>query len=185
MLSKMQAAKHDMPSSYERHLDPDDRRRGMTQASKRAQFLNQLSDSTIHSVSPPNSLPDQWNLAQLATSPHQEYRHKRIQAPIAISSDEEATIGNISDLIDDDLETDIDAWSSTLTPNPAIRDAAAMPEKAYQNSAENELPGFDTLLHLATENKNAADSRLGATVVAGSGSRRGRRRVIQDDSDDE
>ncbi|KAL2059318.1 hypothetical protein ABVK25_000610 [Lepraria finkii] len=111
------------------------------------------------------------------------------RTPIDLSSNEADADGNISDLIDDNVEEDVDVASLKSSPPPLTKPPKTFYQSQSKSSdinldSEEDLPDFGTLVQkvgpakatvLPHQSNEQSDSRR----------RKGARRVIEEDSDDE
>ena len=189
MLVRMQGCISDEDFRYESSLTSQDKKLGLEQAGKRAAFFRRPSSPTIsgHLVIP-NHTPDHIPMS----SPNEDFTCAPRRSASEVSSGEEEDVdGNVSGLIDDDTEDEVNLTSSISVPPPLPKVAApaCQPEReqSIQDAgSEDELPDFGTLVQSHEDTKATTSSRH---VERRNGTRlmnqRGGRKVIQDDSDDE
>ena len=188
MLAAIRNLPYDIDERHKLHLSVEDRRRGEAQAEKRSKFFRsplQHPISSQHSLDDPTPAPQGLK----RSAKHSNNTPQMDRTPIDLSSNEADADGNISDLIDDNVEEDVDAASLKSSPPPLTKP----PKPFYQSQSkssdinldsEEDLPDFGTLVQkvgpakatvLPHQSNEQSDSRR----------RKGARRVIEEDSDDE
>ena len=179
---------------YKEHLHPQDREAGQVQMEKRALYF------TSHSVDEPSlQTPGGSEAAltntQLRSSPA---RKKRTVIPsngsIAMSSaDELVSDDSLKDFLNDNVGEDIDLeFASSKSSQPPLRKCDQPfhePRKVLAQSdadSDDGLPEFGTLVQKDTTTSLVALSkRPDAQTCQPILQRRGGRKIVQDDSDDE
>lgn len=187
MLAAIRNLPYDIDERHKLHLSVEDRRRGEAQAEKRSNFFRsplQHPISSQHSLDDPTPAPQGLK----RSAKHSNNTPQVDRTPIDLSSNEADADGNINDLIDDNVEEDVDAASlksaSPLTKPPKPFYQSQSKSSDINLDSEEDLPDFGTLVQkvgpakatvLPHQSNEQSDSRR----------RKGARRVIEEDSDDE
>lgn len=179
---------------YKKHLHPSDEEAGQVQAETRTLYLRSLpageSSSQLSCGSkarmvdtPPRRSPTRGRQIAIPNN-----------APIAISSaDELASDDSLNDFLNDDMGEDIDlniasSKSSRRSSQKSDRPFHEPREGSLHRDADSDdgLPEFGTLVHKSGSIRSVASSkRLNGPMRPKTFQRRGGRKVVQDDSDDE
>jgi len=191
MLKNMRSKVETVGAYHERKLTLQDRSAGALQAEKRASFFSILPSPIGSSqLSLDNPAPAPANMPR----PQEDLEQSRTIAPIEVSSsDDDALESDLSDFIDNDIEGIVDAASYTSTPPTLSAKAAqllyqsrAKPPSLDLDDSEDELPDFGTLVQkVGATNATALTQRSDRQNSLKLLHRRGGRRVLQDDSDEE
>ena len=193
MLASMHRTPHDVDERYEKLLIPQDREQGEAQAERRARFFR--SPPQQHAT-PPQPLVGEETPAR--KSVERAGRHlddvshlDRTLIDIS-SSDELDGNGNISDLVDDGFEANIDNSSSKSSSPPLVEPSKPLNQAGKRffgldPDSEDELPDFSTLVQRLDSTKEDVTPQYPSKGQTDSrrNRRKGARMVVQDDSDDE
>lgn len=179
---------------YKRHLDSQDEEAGQMQAEKRALYFTS---------SPADELSSQLlGGSKVSTSntpkrPPTEGRNSTLPEDVAIaisSADDLASDDSLNDFLDDNMggeEMDLDIVTHKSTPPPfrkGDRSLYETREEAVYSDADSDdgLPEFDTLVQRGGSKRSVAVSRRSNEQMHHENlQRRSKRRVVQDDSEDE
>ena len=187
MLAAMHSIPLDIDERYEALLTPKDRERGEEQAEKRARFFrSRPQHPTAYQLSLDDGMPAPQGLEPAV---HPKETPQKDRTPVDISSDEADTNGNISDFINNDMMEDVDAASSKSSPPPSaspLRPFYQPQSRLFETDpdSEEDLPDFGTLVQKVGHTKVVALSHR-PNGQNDSRRRKGARRVVDDDSDDE
>ena len=189
MLQRMHGIKGDRIIRYEESLASQDEKTGKLQAAMRKEFFG-------HPPSPP--LPGQSVLDNHASGRDRSTLRSKVfetehtQNALATSSFEEIRMAlETQDPMHQDMQNHIDLFSSMLTlpASPvAVRplDRLSTGFIDQRSDSESELPEFGTLVHDVETPKTVASARASHQRDCRSHKiRRGKRKVVEDDSDDE
>ena len=188
MLSAMYNVSHDIDKKYQMHLSSEDRNEGEAQAEKRTKyFRSPLQRPNSSQLSPDDLTPARQNLGRSANPIKDVPAINR--TPIDVSSDEVEADGNISDLIYDHAEDDVDMASSTSSPPPLTKTSKPFYQSQGKSSdsdleSDEDLPDFGTLVQKVGP-KEANEFTRRTHGQSGPLRRNGGRKVVEDDSDEE
>lgn len=193
MLASMHRTPHDIDERYGKLLIPQDRKQGEAQAERRARFFR--SPPQQHTI-PPQLLVEEETRARKSVERagrHLDGISHLDQTLIDISSSDELDgNGNISELADDGFEANIDNSSSKSSSPPLVEPSkpfnqAGKRSFGFDPDSDNDLPDFGTLVRRLDSTREDVPPQCPSKDQTDSGRnrRKGARRVVQDDSDDE
>ena len=193
MLVSMHRMPHDIDERYGKLLIPQDRERGEAQAERRAKFFR--SPPQQHKT-PPQLLIEELNSTR--ESMERGGRHlddvshlDRILIDNS-SSDELDGNDNITDLANDAFEANL-GNASSKSSSPPLLEASKPFNKGGRKSfgsdpdSDADLPDFGTLVRGLGSTREGVPQQCPSDgqMYSGRNRRKGTRRVVQDDSDDE
>lgn len=187
MLRRMHAGAGTVNMHYEQNLNPEDREAGHAQAEERIAFFGQPNSPTR---SGQLSLGNRSPCTNRLPLPPQVTMHPERTAAIEISSSEVEDMQDaLSYLINDDMGDRSDLASSSSTPPSATEFTNSVRvlntnRPTLGSDSEDELPDFGNLLQRIGATK-AQPTQSNAQKNSGPGNRRGNRRVVHDDSEEE
>jgi len=190
MLTSMHNIPHDIDLEYEQLLTSQDRGQGEAQADKRADFFK---SPRLGLSSPQLSVndPSQSSRTLGRQSKSAERLPQVDTTPIDISFPPELEAqSDVSNLIGDELEADVDVASSKSSPPPLKKPSKPSYQSLRKSSdtdldSGDDLPDFSTLVGAVGTMKAAALSQWSSEQAGGKEiQRRGGRRVVQEDSDE-
>lgn len=191
MLASMHNIPKDVDFRCEALLASQDRDQGEAQAEKRARCMKSPRREPISS---------QLSVDDLAQSPRTFGRRSKSAEwlpnvdtmPIAISSSSELDArSGVSNLIDNEIEAELDVASSKSSPPPLSKSSKPFYQSRKHSSdidfdSEEDLPEFGTLVQSVGRQKAVAfPQRSNGQADARGNQRRGARRVVLEDSDDD
>ena len=171
---------------YKRHLHPQDEETGQLQAEKRASYFKFPPADERSSQSSPRSKATKTDTPPRRSSARDRQIPIFQKPPIATSSaDELASDDSLNDFLDDDVGKDIDldiAPFKSLPPSPPKRRDLVQSDA----DSDDDLPEFGTLVQKDSLIRSLELSkRSNGQTRHESLHRRGGRKVVQDDSEDE
>ena len=192
MLASIHRTPHDIEERYGKLLNSQDREQGEAQAERRARFFR--SPLQRHAT-PPQLLVEETRARKSVgrAGRHLDDISHLDRTLIDISSSDELdSKDNISELVDDGFEANIDNSSSKSSSPPLVEPSKAFNQAekrpfGFDPDSDDDLPDFGTLVQrLDSRRKNVPPQcpSKGETD-SGRNRRKGARRVVQDDSDDE
>ncbi|MCJ1481030.1 3'-5' DNA helicase [Schaereria dolodes] len=181
---------------YAKSLQLEDQKMALAQIEQRAAFFNRPS-SELQDTHTQFTSSSQLSRQSLET-PYRRGKSRSIDTPpIDVSFDSDDVIDQETneetvDFINDDLDEHIGAPSSTSSPSPLITPGEPFYETLKishdSSEAEDHLPEISTLLKRREEglaNTLIQVERSTIEILATQSQRKGRRLVVEDDSDDE
>ncbi len=193
MLASMHRMPHNIDERYGKLLIPQDREQGEAQAERRARFFR--SPLQQHTA-PPQLLIEEENSARKGVERagrHLDNVSHLDRTLIDISSSDELHgNGNISDLANEGFEANIDNASSKSSPPPLVEiskpfNQAEKRPFGFDPDSDDDLPDFGTLVGRLDSTKEDVPAQRPSNdqMDSGRNRRKGARKVVQDDSDDE
>ncbi|KAK0515746.1 hypothetical protein JMJ35_001780 [Cladonia borealis] len=192
MLASIHRTPHDIDERYGKLLIPQDREQGEAQAERRARFFR--SPLQRHAT-PPQLLVEETRARKSVerAGRHLDDISHLDRTLIDISSSDELDVkDNISDLVDDGFEANIDNSSSKSSSPPLVEPSRAFKQAekrpfGFDPDSDDDLPDFGTLVQRLDSTRENVPPQCPSKGETDSGRnrRKGARRVVQDDSDDE
>lgn len=177
---------------YKNYLHPRDEQAGQVQVEKRALYFRSLRGDELCSQSSSGSKASTVGKTQRRSPTRGRQIAVPRNSPITLSSaDELASDDSLNDFLNDDMGEDIDSDIARTSPpslQKSVRPIYESREGLVQSDVDSDggLPEFGTLVRKSGSTRLVALSqRPNEQMRLATLQRRGRRKVVQDDSEDE
>lgn len=188
-LRSIHAESRKVDNSYESRLRSEDREEVLAQVSKRISFSKERHGCLVSGVIRNQASPSGSNslTVTLPVQPRINSSSQVIEKPVALSDYDD----DFMDCINDEMhETSVDPSPAVFSHHLARRIGASyhlVPKsKSVEIESEEDLPDFKTLVHQSGVTPSSTSAGMAAGECRSIQSRRrGKRLVINDDSDDE
>ena len=192
MLNTMHSTMEGVAERYEKNLHAGDRKEGIAQAERRLAYFRSPPMRLFQEEVPSSQVP----LALIPTKeapPISKMCSARTTSCVDVSSsDNEAPGGGFNDLVKDAVDDGLGPTSSTSSPPPLTKSGNPLPfyqppKKSYaaDSDSNEDLPDLTTLVKKnGFTSATTLSSRGKGNMNLGAGQRKGKRLVVDDDSDE-
>lgn len=188
-LRSIHAESRKVDNSYESRLGSEDREEVLAQVSKRISFSKGRHGYLVSDVTRCQASPSGSNslIATLSVQPRIDTNSRVIEKSVALSDYDD----DFMDYIKDEMHETSVGPSRVVSPNKIARRIVTsyhpvIKPKSVEVESEEDLPDFKTLVHQSGFMPSSTSAGMAVGECrSGQSRRRGKRLVVEDDSDDE